>query len=140
VQVLRFQGDLWLTLGNGGGATNTTQFLHKHLPKRLTVKWPFHEAEGWFDSKDYLAGTDREITLEDVLALKELPESDVWSDAKVQECEAPPTWDARSLFMDQIAQMLSGTGVKVMRDVRLDALPGQPAQFDAGNEGFEESA
>ena len=125
--MLRFKGQLWITLCNGGGATLTTQYLHEHLPDHLEVKWPFHEPKGWFECRDYLTGdTEEECTLEEVLRLPDLPDKGQESAEKLAARPPPPDWDPRKALMEAFQVMAAsgqlGPGVRVLQDVRLGAM------------------
>ena len=52
--VIRYRGQLFLCLGNGGGADITTAFLNAHKPAHMTVLWPFDKPPGWNECTDYV--------------------------------------------------------------------------------------
>lgn len=68
--VLRFRGGVWLAIGNRGGETAASKYLHERLPGHIAVQWPFHKEAGWRECRDYLL--DGPTTLVRVLALPEL--------------------------------------------------------------------
>ena len=54
--LLRYHGGIWLCIGNGGGAEETSCFLKKHLSSRMTgdMLCPHAKPPGWYTCTDYV--------------------------------------------------------------------------------------
>lgn len=52
--VVRFRGQLFMCIGNGGAAKQTSRFLNANRPDHMTIIWPFVEPQGWSQCRDYV--------------------------------------------------------------------------------------
>jgi hypothetical protein len=52
--LLRYDGGIWMCMGNGGGGLETSCYLKKHLPVHTRVLLPHAKPSGWYACKDYV--------------------------------------------------------------------------------------
>lgn len=108
--VLRFQGRLWMCLGNGGGGSLTSSFLHSRLP-RHTIYWPFGKPAGWLDCQDYVRRNGKPgcAPLDELAAALPLPEDTPTDPLPVELAPTPPPEsDVRDDFIQALLASLPG--------------------------------
>lgn len=52
--MVRFRGQLFMCLANGGGSKQTSRFLNANRPNSMTFLWPFAKPQGWRECRAYI--------------------------------------------------------------------------------------
>lgn len=107
--VIRFRGQLFVCLGNRGGAGRTSRFLNHHRPTHMTILWPFAKPEGWNKCEAYVWMATSNVPFLRATSLPEVSSTDAIPGLK--PCD-PPDSDVRDDILQTLLASL-GPGVNI---------------------------
>ena len=107
--VIRFKNQLFVCLGNGGGAGKTSRFLDASRPSHMTILWPFAKPEGWNECEAYVWLARSNVPL---LRAVTLPTAASTDPIEGLEPCSPPERNARDDVLQALMASL-GPGVRI---------------------------
>lgn len=111
--MIKFEGEYFLILTNGGGCEMSMKFLRETKPKLMVIFWPFNTPQGWFDvDTKFLYKKGKQMNK----VLKKLPEK-----TPETECKFKPNNKPVRTPRDDIYDMLKAAfrNMTIMRNVKI---------------------
>ena len=100
---IRFKGQVFLCIGNGGGEGYSTQFLNANKPAHMTILWPFDKPAGWIECQEYLWQRQSKTCVVNVPGLPDTADNEIIRGLEPRE---PPSRTPRDDFFDMLEAVL----------------------------------